>query len=244
MKVTIITACYNSEKTVQRTIESVLSQNYHNIEYIIIDGKSSDQTMPIVNNYKNKITSIISENDKGIYDALNKGLKIANGDIIGFLHSDDFYPKNNIISSISDIFRKKPEIGIVIGDVAFVKNNNEIKRKYSGENFNFTIGIMPPHPAVFIKKENYEEYGKFNTDYKIAADYEVLFKLIEHYKIRYEYSSEVIVHMGIGGISNKNIFSSITLNKEIYKIHKALGQPISFFSLLKKIPKRLRELIF
>ena len=144
MKVTIITACYNSEKTVQRTIESVLSQNYHNIEYIIIDGKSSDQTMPIVNNYKNKITSIISENDKGIYDALNKGLKIANGDIIGFLHSDDFYPKNNIISSISDIFRKKPEIGIVIGDVAFVKNNNEIKRKYSGENFNFTIGIMPP----------------------------------------------------------------------------------------------------
>ena len=228
MKVTIITACYNSEKTVQRTIESVLSQNYHNIEYIIIDGKSSDQTMPIGNNYKNKITSIISENDKGIYDALNKGLKIANGDIIGFLHSDDFYPKNNIISSISDIFRKKPEIGSVIGDVAFVKNNNEIKRKYSGENFNFTIGIMPPHPAVFIKKENYEEYGKFNTDYKIAADYEVLFKLIEHYKIRYEYSSEVIVHMGIGGISNKNIFSSITLNKEIFKIHKALGQPISF----------------
>tara|TARA_B100000287_G_scaffold431005_1_gene487389 strand:+ start:431 stop:1171 length:741 start_codon:yes stop_codon:yes gene_type:complete len=243
LKVSLITACYNSEKTIGRTIESILAQEYQNIEYIIIDGDSCDSTISIIDNYKSNISKVISDRDDGIYDALNKGAHLATGDIIGFLHADDFYPNKNIISNVIESFKKEDGLDIILGDVAFINENQEIGRYYSGKNFNFDIGIMPPHPAVFINKNCYEKFGYFNTDYKIASDYDLLFRFIKLNNVKYMYSKDIVVYMMPGGVSNKNIFSSIKLNKEIYQIHESHKQPISVFSLFKKIPRRISELV-
>jgi glycosyltransferase involved in cell wall biosynthesis len=243
MLVSIITVCYNSEKTISNTIESIINQDYPNIEYIIIDGKSSDNTLNIIKTYKQDYIKVISDRDNGIYDALNKGAHLATGDIIGFLHADDFYPNKNTISNVIKSFKGNNNLDIILGDVAFINKNEEIGRYYSGKNFNFDIGIMPPHPAVFINKNCYEKFGYFNTDYKIASDYDLLFRFIELNNVKYMYSKDIVVHMMPGGVSNKNIFSSIKLNKEIYQIHESHNQPISVFSLFKKIPRRISELV-
>ncbi len=242
-KVSIITATFNSEKTVKKTIDSILSQDYKNIEYIIMDGESSDSTVSIIESYKENITKFISERDNGIYDALNKGVRLASGDIIGFLHSDDFYADKSIISNVVQNFKDQIAPDIVIGNVTFVNEKNEIDRNYSGENFNFNIGIMPPHPSVFIKKRCYEKFGYFNTDYKIAADYDLLFRFLKIKKAKYLYSKNITVNMLSGGLSNKNIMSILLLNKEIYKIHQSHNAAISLLDMAKKIPKRIREIL-
>lgn len=241
MKVSIITACYNSEKTIKKTIKSILDQDYEDIEYILIDGKSSDSTVSIANHYKNSIKTIISEPDNGIYDALNKGINLATGEIIGLLHADDFYPNNCIISEVVRVFNSGDHIQLVYGDICFVNRFGKKKRHYSGKKFNFQFGIMPPHPSVFIKKECYKKFGLFDTQYHISSDYDLLFKLIVHYKIPIKYSKNIIVYMKIGGLSNKNILSSIKLNWEIYKIHKKYGSRIGFSELFRKIPIRIKE---
>ena len=152
-KISLITACYNSEKTIAKTINSIIIQDYSNVEHIVIDGASADSTISILNKYKNNISKIISEKDNGIYDALNKGIHLATGDIIGFLHADDFYPQKNIITNVIKSFMSDSNLDIVLGDVAFINKHGKISRYYSGENFNFDIGIMPPHPSAFIKKK-------------------------------------------------------------------------------------------
>lgn len=243
LKVSLITICYNSEKTISRTIESILSQDYENIEYIIIDGNSSDSTISIVNNYKDKIFKVVSEEDEGLYDALNKGANFATGDVVGFLHADDFYSNENVISNMIKIFSGNNKLDIVLGDVLFINNQGNTSRFYSGKNFDFDCGIMPPHPSVFIKRRCYEKFGYFNTNYKIASDYDLLFRFIVLKNMEYEYSKNILVYMTLGGVSTKNIFSSITLNMEIYKIHKAHQHPINLLKLLQKIPIRIKELL-
>ena len=243
MKISLITVSYNSEKTIERTIRSVLSQDYLDIEYIIIDGDSSDNTLDIIQKFKKRISKVISEKDSGVYDAMNRGLLLASGQIIGFLHSDDYYPQNNIISNVINNFLNQTDTKLVIGDIALLNKKKKITRYYSGSNFNFQIGIMPPHPSVFIKKDCYKKFGNFNENYKIAADYDLLLRIIKIGKIKYSYSKTILVYMQDGGISNKNIFSKIYLNKEIYNIHKFHKTPISLFNLLKKIPTRFRELL-
>jgi len=242
LKVSLITACYNSGKTIERTIKSILSQEYNDIEYIIIDGDSSDSTIDIIDKHKNNIFKVISEKDNGIYDALNKGLKLATGNIVGFLHADDFYPNGSLISNVINSFERDNNLDIVLGDVAFINKHAKISRYYSGENFNFDIGIMPPHPSVFIKKKCYEKFGLFNTNYKIAADYDLLFRLLKMNNIKYTYSKDIVVYMKPGGKSNKNFLSTINLNKEIYKIHKSYNSPIGILNLLQKIPIRIKEM--
>ena len=244
MKISIITACFNSEKTIEKTINSILIQDYGNIEYIVIDGESTDSTLSILNKYKNSISNVTSEKDKGIYDALNKGIRLATGDIIGFLHSDDYYPNKQIISNAIKLFKSDNKLNIVFGDAAFLNKDERIGRYNSGKNFNFDIGIMPPHPSVFIKKKCYDKYGQFNTDYKIASDYDFLFRLIELNNVKYMYSKDILVYMNPGGASNKNIISRINLNKEIYKIHKSHNSSITFLNLLRKIPIRFKEILF
>ena len=241
MKISLITVCYNSEKTIQSTIQSVLYQKYDNIEYIIIDGNSSDGTLSIIDNFKRKIFHVTSENDAGIYDAMNKGVLKSTGDIIGFLHSDDSYPDQNVLSNVIEAFSNNKKIDAVIGDVALFDQNKKMNRYYSGDSFNFDIGIMPPHPAVFIKKKCYTQFGLFNKNYRIAADYDFLFRLFKIKNIKYFYSKKILVHMKMGGISNKNFLSKIRLNREIYNIHKTHHFPISLINLLKKIPIRIEE---
>jgi len=246
VKISIITVCYNSEKTISETINSVIKQTHPYIEYIIIDGGSTDNTLSIINKYSDYISAIISEKDDGMYDAMNKGISYASGDIIGILNSDDVFAYENVVSNIVEVFIKR-KIKVVWGDVAFVDNRNRIRRLYSGDRISrtsFNHGIMPPHPSVFIKKECYDIFGNFNIKYKIASDYDLLLRFLNLNNLKYYYFNKILVKMKIGGKSNQSIRSIIALNKEIYEIHYSNGIPISIFNLLKKVPRRILELFY
>lgn len=177
MKISIITVVFNGEKTIRDTIESILNQTYKDIEYIVIDGNSNDRTMNIINEFKDNISTIISEKDKGLYDAINKGISLATGDVIGLLHSDDFYTDNFAIQRVVDTFQREKR-DTVFADLIYIKDNDfdKVLRYYSAKKFSrekLKYGLMPPHPTFFVKKEIYEKYGLYKTNYKIAADYEM-----------------------------------------------------------------------
>ena len=241
MKISMITATYNSEKTIERTIKSLLKQDYIDIEFIIIDGLSSDLTLSIIDRYSKYVTKIISEKDKGIYEALNKGLDLATGDIIGFLHSDDYLNSNDVLSKVAYNFIKhKPDI--FIGDILMINPlDKKIVRYYKGSHnpeYFFSMGIMPPHPAVFVTKNTYDKYGKFNLKYRIASDYDFLFRIIVKHRLKYIYLPEILVKMSTGGKSTKSVINSIKLNLEILKIHFAHKYPLN---LIKKLFYRFKE---
>ena len=221
MKVSIITVVYNNQLTTAHAIESVLSQDYPDIEYIVIDGKSTDGTIEVIKRYKERISLFISEPDQGMYDAMNKGLELATGDIIGILNSDDFYENKQVISQIAREFQTK-NVDLVFGDLVYVNPDNltKIVRYYSSAKSHpnkFAWGWMPAHPTCFLKRQVYQKYGNFKTDYQIASDYEFLTRVMARYKITYSYLPQVIVRMRTGGISNKNIVSNWILNKEIVR---------------------------
>lgn len=220
MRISIITVTYNSASTLKDTIESVLRQDYPQVEHILIDGNSSDDTVKIIESYPH-ITNWISEKDKGLYDAINKGIQRATGDIIGILNSDDFFPNEKVLSVISDQF-KDPEVDAIIGDIAFVKPDNlgRIIRHYSSANFHpkkFAAGYMPAHPSFYVRKKYYDNYGGYKLDYKIAADYELLIRFIHTKGICFRYIPEILVYMRTGGVSNQSPMSRYVLNKEIVR---------------------------
>ncbi|WP_024605737.1 MULTISPECIES: glycosyltransferase family 2 protein [unclassified Pseudoalteromonas] len=246
MKVSIITVCYNSAVTIEDTIISVLSQNYKNIEYIVIDGGSSDATLDIINKYREQISIVISEPDKGIYDAMNKGIKNATGDIVGILNSDDFYETKDVITEIVNNF--DVDTDIVFGDLIFVKPENieKITRFYSLPHFKawkLRFGWMPPHPATFIKKPVYDKYGLYKINYKISADYEVFVRFLLVNKVNFKHINKVLVRMRDGGVSTSGLKSSLTLNKEIVKACEENGIYTNIFILMSKLPFKLLELL-
>ena len=224
MKISIITATYNSQDTILDAIQSVASQSYDNIEHIIIDGKSTDNTLSIIKKNSDKFSKIISESDEGIYDALNKGIKNATGDIIAFLHADDIYADNTIIENAVKLFSEK-EADSIFGDLQYVskEDTNKIIRYWkSGE---FTIsklkkGWMPPHPTFFVKKEVYDKFGMFDTSFRIAADYDIILRFLGKHKISTAYLPEVMIKMRVGGESNKSIKNIIKKMKEDVKALK------------------------
>ena len=212
MKISIITITYNSAATLEDTLRSVVNQDYPNMEYLIIDGKSKDSTLSIVDKYKDKISKIISEKDKGLYDALNKGIKNATGDVVGMLHSDDLYANNAVISKVMKKFEEDPTIEGVYADLVFVNRNdtNKVMRSWESgayEEDAFLKGWMPPHPTFFVRKEVYEKFGGFNTELKLSADYELMLRLIHKNKIKLAYLNETIVKMRMGGVSNVSFFN-------------------------------------
>lgn len=247
MKVSIITVVYNNQKTIADAIQSVLNQDYTPIEYIVVDGASTDATIKIVQDYQEKIYQFISEPDQGIYDAMNKGLKLATGDIIGILNSDDFYNNKYIISQVVDEFKHK-KVDLVFGDVAYVKPDNlgKIIRYYSSASFHpskFEWGWMPAHPSCFLKREIYEKYGYFKTDYKIGADYELLVRFIGKNKISYSYIPQLFVKMRTGGVSNKNLMTYWTLNKEVVRSCRENGINTNIFKVLLKYLTKILQVI-
>lgn len=228
MKISIITATYNSAETVRDTIESVLLQDYNDIEYIIIDGGSKDNTLDIVYEYKDKIFKVISEPDKGIYDAMNKGIKLATGDVVGILNSDDFYTSNNVISKIVTEFKNNRNVDAVYGDIHFVSSDdlNTCVRYYSSKMFHsgfMRFGFMPAHPSFYVKRECYMKYGVYSLDYKISADFDLLVRFICKYKISCKYIPMDFVTMRRGGASTAGIKSKITLNEENIRACKKYG---------------------
>jgi len=242
MKVTIITAVLNSVTTIEDCIRSVCSQSYPNIEHIIIDGGSTDGTIEVIKRYMDSISMFISEPDNGMYDAINKGLMNARGDVVGILNADDFYANEKVIEKIVEVF-KKNGVDSCYGDLIYVdkEDPDKIVRYWKSKPFrsiSFMYGWHPPHPTFFVRKWVYDKYGFFNPDFKIAGDYELMLRFIEKNKISTSYIPEVLVKMRIGGISNKSLKNIILQTCEDYKAWRLNGLHSGFFAVfLKKIRK-------
>jgi len=241
MKVSIITATYNSEKTILDTLKSLENQTYQNIEYIVIDGASSDDTVELIKNNSTRITKIISEPDKGIYDALNKGLKVATGDVVGFLHSDDLFASNTVIEDIVAKFNLTNS-DAVYGDLKYVAQHDTFKviRLWKSGEYNInriTSGWMPPHPTFFMKRELYDQYGYFDLNFKIAADYDSLLRYIWVNKISLAYIPEVLTLMRVGGASNRSLSNIIQKTKEDIRALSKNNVPILKAIILKNLSK-------
>jgi len=216
MKVSLITIAYNSAETIEDTIKSIVAQDYSNIEYIIIDGGSTDKTLSIVDKFKDSITTIISEPDKGIYDAMNKGVQNATGDIVGILNSDDIYADNKVVSRIVKAIGNKDSI---YADLVYVDRDNtdKVTRYWKSGKYRkgiFKKGWMPPHPTFFIKKSCYDQYGIYNLQLKSAADYELMLRMLHKHNISVAYLPEVITKMRVGGQSNITLLNRFKANKE------------------------------
>lgn len=221
MKVSVITATYNSENTIQRTIDSVIGQDYKDIEYIIIDGGSTDRTIHILEENTDKISYFISEKDNGIYDALNKGIKLATGDIIGFLNSDDVYYSQCVVSRIVSFFENEKS-DVVYGNLIYQSRKvgeNKIIRFWESNLFDIKLlkfGWMPPHPTLYCTKNVYDVYGLYNTEYRISADYDFILRVFKQNSLKKTYIPQILVKMDVGGVSN-NSFSNICIkSKEDY----------------------------
>ena len=251
MIVSIITASFNSERTIRDTIKSVLAQTYPDIEYIIIDGGSKDSTIDIVKEYESKFNGKmhwISEKDKGIYDAMNKGIKISSGEVVGIINSDDYFRTPEIVKHIATIFEENPSIDSTFGDLCYVnpENISKVVRYYSGKHWNpekFRWGFMPPHPTFYCRKKYFEKFGYYKIDFKIAADFELLIRFLFSNSVNYKYINENMVVMRNGGVSTKDIKSKITLNKEIVRACKENGIYTNFPMLLLKYFVKAFELI-
>lgn len=236
VKVSIITIAFNSEETIEETIKSVVSQDYPNLEYIIIDGASKDHTINIVDKYKDQISKIVSEPDKGIYDAMNKGVKNATGDIIGILNSDDLYADSGVIS---DIVGKMQGFDAIYSDLVYVDREdlNKVVRYWKSGPYqkeNFKKGWMPPHPTFFLRKEFYDRYGLYSTDLRSAADYELMLRMLYKEGLSCTYLNRVITRMRVGGQSNVTLKNRIKANKEDRMAWEMNGLKPGALTLIRK----------
>lgn len=247
MKISIITISYNSSKTIEETIRSVINQSYSNIEYIIIDGGSTDATLEITNRYKSQISKLVSEKDEGLYYALNKGIALCTGDIIGIIHSDDFYTNSYVIEKIVDVFTKE-KCEALYANLYYVNKNNtdKIVRKWKSGIYKtgyFLKGWMPPHPTFFVKADCYKKLGNFNTEFKTSADYELMLRFIHKHNIKLSYLDEFIVKMRMGGQSNSNTKNRIEANKEDKKAWEVNNLKPRFYTLFLKPIRKIMQFL-
>lgn len=233
MKITIITVCYNSATTLEKTILSVAGQSYKNIEYIIVDGNSKDGTLDVIQKHKDKITKWISEPDKGLYDAMNKGIAMATGDLIGILNSDDTFYSNTVIAEIAD-FHTVNTIDASVGNIMQHKEDGKVVRVYSSKYWNpekLKIGFMPPHPSIFFKKEMFDKLGVYELGFTIGADYELISRFFLKEKISWKYSGITTTAMLVGGLSSSGTASYKLITKEIQKALLMNGLSFSPFKI-------------
>ena len=248
IKISIITVTLNSEQTIKDTLNSVLSQKYKNIEHIIVDGGSDDQTSDILKKYPNKNKKIYKYDKSGIYKAINYGIKKSNGDYITILNSDDFYQSDDTIGKVVKLINKHKSIKIFFGNVVYFKQKQfyKIKRYYSGTNFNrfqMLYGIMPPHPGTFIKKEIYQTNSLYREDFKIASDFEFFLRTLYIKKIKYKKINQTIVRMRLGGISTRNFWSYIISTREIIKSFSINNIKKNIISTLLRLPIKAMQYI-
>ena len=267
MKISIITAVFNSQSTINDCLKSIATQRYNNIEHIIIDGGSTDGTFKTIQNFisakrsedgpvpakrsgdgstfNTQHSQLLSEPDSGIYDALNKGIKLASGDIIGLLHADDIYSDENVLSKVAQKFETE-KTDSVYGDLVYVdkKDLRKVMRYWKAGSFNYGSllkGWMPPHPAFFVKREIYTKFGLFDTDLKIAADYDLILRFLGTHKISTSYLPEVLVKMRWGGKSNKSIANIFQKSHEDYRALKKNNFPNAASILFRKNFSKLSQ---
>jgi glycosyltransferase involved in cell wall biosynthesis len=249
MKISIITVCYNSAETIKDTIVSINEQLYNNKEHLVVDGNSTDKTLEIIKKNSSTQTIVISEKDNGIYDAMNKGINEAKGDIIGILNSDDLYVNNKVLSKVASVFIENTALDSCYADLIYINkiNTSKILRHWKSSSFiqgSFSKGWSPPHPTFFVRRSVYDRFGNFNLNYRIASDIDLMIRFLEIHKIKSLYIPEVWVKMRTGGISNRSIKNILFQNLEILSILKAnflYVNPIIF--ILKKFFSRCKQFI-
>ena len=236
MKISIITVCYNSEKTIGDTLRSVFEQKYENIEHIIIDGGSTDRTLAIVSTAGAHVAKIVSEPDNGIYDAMNKGIALATGDVVGFINADDFYPGPTVLAVVASAFESSGA-DCCYGDLCYVKQEDVSKTVRYWRSAPFTLGLFgrgwcPPHPTFFVRREVYKRLGGFDLSFKIAADFELMARYLEAAQITSLYIPQVLVKMRLGGTTNRSLINIFKQNVEIRRALSSIGRRSSLVGFL------------
>ena len=242
--ISVITVVYNAADTIADTLGSVASQTYSNIEYIVVDGGSSDGTLAVIEKYRDVITHFVSEPDAGIYDAMNKGIGLATGDVVGFLNADDIFADAGVLGRVA-LAMQNTSVQACFGDVVFVGDDMETAvRYYRSSGFSLgrlAYGWMPAHPSLYLRRDLFDRYGNFRTDYEIAADYELVARLFGKHRISYVYLPWVFVKMRLGGVSTKGLRNSFILNREIVRACEENLISTNMFKVLLKIPSKLSE---
>jgi len=245
VKISVITVCFNAVKTIEDTIVSVAEQKFHDIEHMVVDGASTDGTQEIVRKYSGTIAKWVSEPDNGIYDAMNKGVAMVTGDVVGFLNADDVYVDSGVLSKIAAVF-EADDVHACYGDVVFVRDDlKTVVRYYRSNRFapeRLAYGWMPAHPTLFLKRDLLGLYGGFKTDYQIAADYELVARLFWKHGIKYKYIPEVLVKMRVGGVSTRGVKSNYILSKEIVRACRENSIRTNLLKVFLKYPLKFTEL--
>lgn len=245
MRISIITVCLNNRTTIRDTIDSVLAQSHTDLEYLIIDGGSGDGTLEIVEQYRQHVAKIVSEPDAGIYDAMNKGIALATGDLIGMLNADDTYADNAVLADVAAIF-SDPAVDACYGDLVYVASRNpeqvvrywragelDLKRLYQG--------WVPPHPSFFLRTEAYRQYGGYLASFRLAGDYELLLRMLLRHTLGCAYIPRVLVRMRTGGASNRNLGNIIAANREAWRAWSINGLAITPWQFLRKPISKIRQ---
>lgn len=245
MKISVITVCHNAVSTIESSIRSVIEQDYEDVEYLVIDGGSKDGTVKVINSYLSQIQYFISEPDRGIYDALNKGIAKATGDIIGVLHANDVFANQNILSIVAQNFEAQ-QVDAIYGNLVFLNNKQQIVRKWLSrpcKRYLLELGWMPPHPALFIKKSIYNRFGNYRLDFGTAADYELILRFFYRNRIKTHHVNQVFVKMLTGGISNKNFFNHVKGNISDFKAMKMHLLRAPFIAIIFKPLQKIFQFI-
>ena len=248
MKISIITVVYNNEKTIKDAIQSVLGQTYKNIEYVIIDGNSKDNTVNLIKEFKDQLGYFVSEKDNGLYDAMNKGIQACTGDVIGILNSDDLYQDLDVLTTVMEQFNNDPELDILYGDLVYVKSDdtNKVVRNWKSKgyyNHFFENANVPPHPSLFVRRKVYNAVGLFDLQFKLAADYELMLRMFKKHNFKSKYINRLIIKMRLGGATNQSYTNIVNQNKEILKAWKVNGLQAPFYLMPLRIIKRLSQFI-
>lgn len=244
-KISLITVAYNAADTIERCIQSVIEQDYPNLEYIIIDGRSTDATPLIINKYKNIIHAAVTQPDNGIYQAMNKGIALATGDIVGMLNADDFFADTQVLKQIAQAFTTSGA-NVLYGDIDYVDEHDKIIRRWRSGMYKpgyFNWGWMPPHPSFYARRELFDKYGIYKPDYGSATDYELMLRFIHTHKATVYYLNKVLVKMLVGGVSNKNMANRIKAWRNDFKAMRANNILFPYISVILKPFRKITQFI-
>ena len=247
MKISIITAVFNAANTIEETLLSVAQQTHQNVEHVVVDGGSSDATPKIIACHRDKLARFISEPDHGVYDAMNKGLALASGEVVGFLNADDVYADKDVLSRVVDIMERE-SLDALFGDVEFFRPEDPTRtvRRYRSARFSpdqIALGWMPAHPALFLRRRVYENYGLFRTDYRIAGDFEYCARIFHGNTLAYRNLPETLVRMRTGGISTSGWRNTLLLNREVLRACRENGIDTNILKIFSKYPAKLLEFL-